>query len=399
MKKEQLRCSVNVDLFVRQIETMYGRLNDLYEGASASSWDGSQLMPAVFKELGTASEKLQLAAEQLIYQNQELATSRRAVEAERQRYLELFEFAPDAYLVTDAEGTIREANRAAAALFNVPQNYSIGKSIAVFVLEENRQNFYKELNSLKDLDRPKEWEVRLQPHNGPAFDAALTCAAIRNWAGELTGIRWCARDITDRKRAQRAMESSTCDPSTDRHLHCFERGETIPLTPQTIWLVCRGTVKLSTLCNTGEETIVGFAGRLTPFGTCLTSLQIYQATALSDVQLACISQTEIGLSPHLMEAILPKINQRLRQAELLLTVTGERRVKDRLHRLLAFLKTEVGEIVPEGTRLSVRLTHEELAAACCTTRVTVTREINKLQQQGKIAIDSDRHLVLKHGAF
>jgi PAS domain S-box-containing protein len=390
---------VNVNLFVRQIETMYGRLNALYEGAAASSLQGSQLMPAVFKELGTASEKLQLAAAQLLCQNQELAIALRAVEAERQRYLELFEFVSDACIITDTEGTIREANRAAAALFNVPQNYLTGKSIELFVIEENRQNFYQELNSLQEFDRPAEWEVRLQPCNSNPFDATLTCAAIRDWAGELTGIRWLARDISDRKRAQRAIESSTCDPSANRDLHCYERGETIPLIPQTIYLVCRGTVKLSTLCNTGEETIVGFAGPLTPFGNSLTSLQVYQATALSDVQLARISQTEIGMSPYLMEAILPKINQRLRQAELLLTVTGERRVKDRLHRLLVFLKTEIGQTVPEGTRLSVRLTHEELAAACCTTRVTVTREINKLQQQGKIAIDCDRHLVLKPGEF
>lgn len=390
---------MNVDLFIRQIETMYGRLNALYEGASASSLQAAHLLPGVFKELGTASEKLQLAAEELLCQNQELAAARLAVEAERQRYLELFEFAPDAYIVTDAEGNIREANHTATALFNVSKNYLVGKPIAVFVLEADRQNFRRELNCLKEADRSCEWEVRLQPRNGNAFDAALTCTAVRNREGELTGIRWCARDITDRKRAQRAIESSNSDPSADRRLHCYAKGETIPLIPQTVWLVCQGTVKLSTLCNTGEEVIVGFAGPLTPFGTGLTSLQIYQATALSDVQLACISQTEIGLSPHMMEAILPKINQRLRQAELLLSVTGERRVKDRLHRLLVFLKNEIGQTVPEGTRLSVRLTHEELASACCTTRVTVTREINKLQQEGKIVMDGDRHLVLKGGAF
>ncbi len=390
---------MNVDLFIRQLETMYGRLSALYEGASASSLQGAHLLPGVFKELGTASEKLQLAAEEMLCQNQELAATRLAVEAERQRYLELFEFAPDAYIVTDAEGNIREANRTAAALFNVPQNYLVGKPLAVFALEADRQNFYRELNSLRQADRSCEWEVRLQPRNAKAFDAAFTCAAVRNWEGELTGIRWCARDITDRKRAQRAIESSNSDPSADRRLHCYAKGETIPLSPQTVWLVCQGTVKLSTLCNTGEEVIVGFAGPLTPFGTGLTSLQIYQATALSDVQLACISQTEIGLSPHMIEAILPKINQRLRQAELLLSVTGERRVKDRLHRLLVFLKNEIGQTVPEGTRLSVRLTHEELASACCTTRVTVTREINKLQQEGKIVLDGDRHLVLKGGAF
>jgi len=40
--------------------------------------------------------------------------ARAQVEAERQLYLDLFESAPDGYLVTDEVGTIREANRAAA---------------------------------------------------------------------------------------------------------------------------------------------------------------------------------------------------------------------------------------------------------------------------------------------
>ena len=43
-----------------------------------------------------------------------LEASRQTVEVQRQRYQDLFEFAPDAYLVTDIEGTIWEANRAAA---------------------------------------------------------------------------------------------------------------------------------------------------------------------------------------------------------------------------------------------------------------------------------------------
>lgn len=49
-------------------------------------------------------------------QNESLLLAQETLEAERQRYRDLFEWAPDGYLVTDANGVIREANEAALAL-------------------------------------------------------------------------------------------------------------------------------------------------------------------------------------------------------------------------------------------------------------------------------------------
>jgi CRP-like cAMP-binding protein len=62
--------------------------------------------------------------------------------------------------------------------------------------------------------------------------------------------------------------------------------------------------------------------------------------------------------------------------------------------ILLLLKQEIGEPSKFGTRLSVRLTHEDLANACCTTRVTMTRVLGELQQQGKIIFDCDRRIIL-----
>jgi CRP-like cAMP-binding protein len=132
-----------------------------------------------------------------------------------------------------------------------------------------------------------------------------------------------------------------------------------------------------------------------PFGSSLTSLTTYQAIALSpNVELVCISLAEIGTSPGLSQALLPQISDRLRQTETLLAISGKRHVKDRLDYFLLFLKKEFGQKVAEGTRLSIRLTHQELADACCTTRVTITRLLSKLQQQGKITFDSKHHIHL-----
>jgi CRP-like cAMP-binding protein len=105
--------------------------------------------------------------------------------------------------------------------------------------------------------------------------------------------------------------------------------------------------------------------------------------------------SEFTNSPELKQRLLPQISKRLKQTELLLAVYGQTRVPDRLYSLLELLKQEIGQPVANGTRLSVRLTHEELATACCTTRVSITRLLTQLQQQKKLSLDSQHHLILK----
>ena len=85
------------------------------------------------------------------------------MEVERQRYRDLFEFAPDGYLVTDALGVIREANHAAVSLLNVPQHFLVGKPLVIFIVESERQVFRTNLTELQQMDWCNEREVRLQP--------------------------------------------------------------------------------------------------------------------------------------------------------------------------------------------------------------------------------------------
>src|SRR5579871_260010 len=53
-------------------------------------------------------EKIESNMDELRAAQEMLAQARQAVEAERQRYLDLFEFAPHGYLVSDAQGIITE---------------------------------------------------------------------------------------------------------------------------------------------------------------------------------------------------------------------------------------------------------------------------------------------------
>jgi len=184
-----------------------------------------------------------------------------------------------------------------------------------------------------------------------------------------------------------------------RNLHFYAKGESIPMMSHGLWRVCQGLAQLSTLYPNGEEGLLGWVGPSMCFGLWLTSLPTYQATATSDVYLMWYSMVEIEASPQLSHELLPQMVRRLRQMEAILAIAGQRRVDDRLYQLLLLLQQEFGQPVVEGTRLNIRLTHQDIANAICTTRVTVTRMLGKLQQQGLISRDGSRHLILNKGVF
>ncbi|OKH58754.1 transcriptional regulator [Scytonema sp. HK-05] len=373
---------------------MYRRLTDLYENLNTVPIM-PDVLPQALVELGSASEIVGLATEELHQQNEELIQTRTLLEAERQRYQDLFEFAPDAYLVTDTLGMIREANHTTVTLLKVSQNYVIGKPIVNFVALPDRATFRSYLTQICECTKVKELVVRIQKRDGELLDAAMTVGVVRNQQGKPIGLRWLIRDITERKQVELALLKNDRDLTQDRLWHKYCKGESISLNLSTLWYVCQGCVKLTTLCETGEEVMVGLAAEGMVFGSSLTMLHTYQATALSEVELVSIDLAEIAASPNLSHTLLPKINQRLRQTEFFLVIAGRRRVQDRFQQLLLLLKQEIGQPLAEGIRLSVRFTHEELASACCTTRVTITRLMGKLQQQGQIYFDSKHHIIFK----
>lgn len=183
----------------------------------------------------------------------------------------------------------------------------------------------------------------------------------------------------------------------ERRLHFYAKGENIPTVSQGVWRVCQGIVQLSTFYPNGEEGLLGWVGSGMCFSLWLTSLETYQAKALSDVYLIWYSIGEIENSPNLAKEILPQLTRRLRQVERMLAIAGYRRVEDRLRQLLLLLQQEIGQNVSEGTRIMVRLTHQDIANAINTSRVTVTRLLGQLKRKGVISFDSKRHLIIKPG--
>jgi CRP-like cAMP-binding protein len=179
-----------------------------------------------------------------------------------------------------------------------------------------------------------------------------------------------------------------------RNLHDFRRNQRIMLQPHEVWVVCKGIVQLSTLHLTGDESIVGLACGSMPFGLSFTRVNPYEAHALSDVVLMRLHQMEIEQSPRLAQGLFQQLGHRLKQTEALLAMASQRRVEDRLKQLLLLLGKDMGQVTSEGIRITVRLTHQQIANLTATTRVTITRLLQHLRQEKWLEIDRSRHFVL-----
>jgi len=194
---------------------------------------------------------------------------------------------------------------------------------------------------------------------------------------------------------QKNDSSIFLEKSAERLLLFYEKGDEIPLSEPGFWQVARGIVQLSKINAGGDDIILGWATANNSFGGFDIHETNYRAQALSHTCVRWCDPSELAKSPERARILMSQLSQRLIKAEQLLTIIGISKVQERLWQLLLMLKEEMGQSVVNGTRLTIRFTHQNLAQIICTTRVTVTNILGEFQAQGLISIDSARHIIIR----
>jgi PAS domain S-box-containing protein len=193
---------VDLESFSRIVRRSQERARELAGrlGDSKADDDTGPLLVATDEWLA-AVEQLEVAEEELRQQSDELAASAAEVEVQHARYQELFELAPDAYLVTDAAGVVQEANRAAAVLFHIPRGFLGGKPLVVFVDPEARRVFRDGIDRVCAAGVVEHWEMQLRPRYGRSVHVSVAATCSRDARGNVATIRWILRDISEQRRA------------------------------------------------------------------------------------------------------------------------------------------------------------------------------------------------------
>jgi PAS domain S-box-containing protein len=164
---------------------------------------------AVRPEPAAAPDEPRATEEALRGRVEELEEHYQAAQAGMARYRELFEFAPDCYLVTDLAGNILEANHAASVLFGRPREFLAGKPLPFLFTREARQDFYTRIVRLRqEPDSVAAWEAPLPPLRDSPRYAALTVTVVGDTAGGPAGLRWLIRDVTEDRRAAEELREA-----------------------------------------------------------------------------------------------------------------------------------------------------------------------------------------------
>ncbi|MBE9125937.1 MULTISPECIES: PAS domain S-box protein [unclassified Coleofasciculus] len=204
-----------ITLSLRRVEALWQNAQELLklpgepsQSSEEFSTQPQKLLMESLTELSHSLQELQFAAGELHQQNEQLVESRRTLEAERQRYQELFNFAPDGYLVTDLDATIVEANQAAARLLNVSPELLVGTSLVVFVATQERRDFYYKLSQLQQGESITNWHVQIQPRGGDSCLASFRVAPIQNSSNQVVGLRWRLEDLPATRHRESTEQQS-----------------------------------------------------------------------------------------------------------------------------------------------------------------------------------------------
>jgi PAS domain S-box-containing protein/putative nucleotidyltransferase with HDIG domain len=122
-------------------------------------------------------------------------------------YRDLFDLAPDAYLVTDAQTIVAECNQAAAAMLNVPHGSLTGMSLAHFVAELDRAAFQSSLIQLREGGAKRNWEFCLQTDGGSPFSVSANVSAQTDHRDQLVRVLWLLRDVREGKAEEERLKS------------------------------------------------------------------------------------------------------------------------------------------------------------------------------------------------
>lgn len=135
---------------------------------------------------------------ELEMQNDELRHVYSALEQSRDRYVDLYEFAPIGYLSVTLDGVVSEINLTGATLLGTERKNLINCRFESFVVPEDRDSWHSHLLHIKQQGRKHNCELRLCRTDNTTFYARLDSLLIES--ASLPMVRVMLTDITERRK-------------------------------------------------------------------------------------------------------------------------------------------------------------------------------------------------------
>jgi PAS domain S-box-containing protein len=146
-------------------------------------------------------------------------TERKKSEKERFKLAAIVESSDDAIFSKTLEGIITSWNAGAGKLYGYSPVEAIGQPVTMLVPEDRLHEIPRILDSIRQGKSVDHFETVRLTKEGRLLDVSLTVSPVKDSGGELIGASVIARDITERKRVEEALQHSL-----DAQLALYEAG-------------------------------------------------------------------------------------------------------------------------------------------------------------------------------
>ena len=150
--------------------------------------------------------ELQVHQIELEMQNETLRQAQAALEESRDRYLDLFDFAPIGYLTLDDSGQITEINLTGADLLGADRGQLLQRPFADLVAPEDQDRWRLHLQHAMWHGGKQSCELTMRHGNEGSFVACLDCLRSAS-DNALPSLRIALTDITERKQAEQELRA------------------------------------------------------------------------------------------------------------------------------------------------------------------------------------------------
>jgi len=146
--------------------------------------------------------ELQVHQTELAMQNAELRRVQLDLETSRDRYSDLYNFAPAGYCTLNRKGRILEANQTLAALLGVEKKKLIKEMLSHFVAREEQDRYFLHRQRVFESQEPHDSEVRLVKQGGESIFVRLESKISPNDENQLMVL---LIDITRQRELQHRL--------------------------------------------------------------------------------------------------------------------------------------------------------------------------------------------------
>lgn len=135
-------------------------------------------------------------------------TGRKQEEEVRARLAAIVESSDDAMIGKKLDGTITTWNGGASRLFGYAPEEAIGKNITLLIPADRLAEETTILERIRRGERVEHFETVRRRKDGTMVDISLTISPLKDSSGRVIGASKVARDITEKKAAERALQQA-----------------------------------------------------------------------------------------------------------------------------------------------------------------------------------------------